>query len=205
MASHAVLQVPVDTADRELATQGAPVRQITARTRRSAPGAQANEAGTGEQDIRTGPQIRAFLCAGVRAEGPLVAGLPGARAEGEPGGPREKSATAGSASSCRRRYPCLLYLPCRPCRPPARHQSRHQARQSKSGARRHQAQKRGGTTTPRAQCGREKCEGAATRRGKWPAWRDCPRAPRLRGGARTSPAIARSSNLAEGKEKRFKF
>ena len=162
------------------------------------------EAGTGEQDIRTGPQIRAFLCAGVRAEGPLVAGLPGARAEGEPGGPREKSATAGSASSCRRRYPCLLYLPCRPCRPPARHQSRHQARQSKSGARRHQAQKRGGTTTPRAQCGREKGEGDATRRGKWPAWRDCPRAPRLRGGARTSPAIARSSNLAGLRSKNLK-
>jgi hypothetical protein len=37
-----------------------------------------------------------------------------------PGARRARSATAGSASSCRKQYPCLLYLPCRPCRPPAR-------------------------------------------------------------------------------------
>ena len=39
-------------------------------------------------------------------------------AEGaEPGGQRGRTATGGSASSCRRQYPCLLYRPCRPCLP----------------------------------------------------------------------------------------
>jgi hypothetical protein len=37
---------------------------------------------------------------------------------------RAKSATGGSASSCRKQCPCLLYLPCRPCHPPAPHKTR---------------------------------------------------------------------------------
>ena len=50
---------------------------------------------------------------------------------GEPGGQRGRTATGGSASSCRRQCPCLLYRPCRPCLP---HRCAH-AHRARSDAR----------------------------------------------------------------------
>jgi len=54
MASHTVLQVPVDTADGELATQGATVRENQRKRgpRRSAPGAQADQASGGGKRVK---------------------------------------------------------------------------------------------------------------------------------------------------------